>query len=285
MKRIIISITCIFLLHITTSAQEWILIEKASDVNTFMRIDSIPKTSQNETHFYAVFSEKAAIQWQKEFQYKTLPAYELKSYCYSEDFNYMATRAYNVYDKDDNPLYESFHGFLTYNTLEGYRAQSFANWAYLLKEYGKNACIFASQTQYNNENAQWVKFSEDAEIERYIRIDIPNHDSLAMYKVIYKTQKISRQEQKNLLLPEAPRSRIFVYKILKNGKQVLRFADSFFGKKKAITPVYVYPLYADYKLVEDDVTRQYVEWALLFFEQGKDVLIEKSNSMFNKNIK
>ena len=185
MKHVSLIIVLACLVHNIVCAQEWLLIEKADDVDTYIRIDSI-SSSQNETQFYAVLSPKLAAEWQKQYQYETLPAYELKSYCYNDEFNHMATRKYSILDKDNTPLYESFHGFLTFDTIVAYRPEIFAMWAYLLKEFGREACVFASQTQYNNDNAQWIKFSEDLEMERYIRIDLSNQDSLAMYKVVYK---------------------------------------------------------------------------------------------------
>ena len=283
MKHFILIIVLACLVHNIVCAQEWLLIEKVDDVDTYIRIDSI-SSSQNETQFYAVLSPKLATAWQKQYQYETLPAYELKSYCYNDEFNHMATRKYSILDKDNTPLYESFHGFLTFDTIAAYRPELFANWAYLLKEFGREACVFASQTQYNNDNAQWIKFSEDLEMERFIRVDLYSaEDSLVMFKILYKP-KASKELQKDIRFPEPPICRIFVNKIQDNGQKVLQLAVSFWGKKNSLTPILV-PKFEESEVDVNDIVTQYIDWASLLFEQGKDAVIEKSNSLFGNNTK
>lgn len=280
---ILISFFACFL-HVLASAQEKILIYNDVDYDIYMYIHNTPVSPRNETYLLNVFSAKNAEKIQKENQSATLPSYANMVLSYNDAFDSVAIRSYDVYDNRNQPLHKSFHGFLTFDTINGYMHEVFANWAYLLKEFGEIACIFASQTQYNNENAQWIKFNEDNGMERYIRIDMSNQDSLAMYKVVYKP-KTSKELQKSMSISEPPIYKTFVYKICNNGQKVFKIAESWFGKKKALSPIIADPLYTEHELVEDDITKLYVEWTLLFFENGKDAVIEKSETLFGNNTK
>lgn len=277
-KFILISIFA-YLVQITASAQEWVLIEQAEDVNTYIQVDKTPTSPQNETHFIAVFSEKEAKRRTKENMYNSniLPAYEDKSYCYNDAFNHFATRTYNIIGTDEKPLLESFHGFLTYDTIYGGRALYFSYWSHFLKTYGASACYYASQTQYQNENAQWVKFDEDENMERFIRVDSYSaEDSLVMYKVEYKTNT-SKYFQSVYAFKEPPKARIFVYKIYENGQKVANIAESWIGKKNALTYIWLYPS-AQIEDSKESKNTLYTELALLLFEQGKDAILNKSKN-------
>jgi hypothetical protein len=272
-------------MHITTHAQQWVLIDQAEDVDTYIQVDKIPSSPQNETHFIALFSKKEAKKRTKENMYGSniIPAYEDKTYCFNDAFDHFATRTYNVIGTDDKPLLESFHGFLTYDTIYGGRVYYFSNWACLLKNYGSYSCFYASQTQYQNENAEWIKFNEDEYATYFIRVDLPTEDSLAMYKIDFKPA-VSKQWQKYYSFNEPPVSRVYVYKLYNNGQKISCLAESWIGKKSAVSTVWLYP-WVEPREVTEDITRIYMDWTLLLFMEGKDAVVEKSNSLFGKNTK
>ena len=280
MKRFALFIIFIFAWQEYAHAQQWLLIEKADDVDTYMRIDCIPESPRNETFFKAFVSPKLAAKWMKEYQYESLPSYEKKSYCFNDEFDHFATRTYDIYDKNDKPVVKSFHGFLTYDSIVGGRAMYFAYWAHRLKTYGKQACIYATETQGNNSEAKWIKFDEDDNMERFIRVDATNNDSLAMYKLIYKA-KLAKEIQKSQSFREPPVYIIFVQQWQNGFMEYTRLAESAIGKKSCLTPVMVYPPQEPEK-VDEDVTKKYAEWTRLLFEKGQDAIIEKSINLFGK---
>ena len=283
MKRFILFVAYGYITCFLSYSQQWILIEKAEDVSAYMRIDSRPVSPRNETHFKSYVSSKLAEKWKKEYQYESLPYYELTSDCYDDSFSNFATRTYNIYEKENKPIFESFHGFLTFDSIVGGRIMYYAMWAYILKQFGENACICASQTQYQNNTAQWIKFDEDENMERFIRIDLNNVDSIAMYKVVYKA-RLAKDLQKTYSFRELPVSRIFVWKWVDSGSKALPIAESYFGKKSALSIVWIYTD-GEPEVIGEGINKVYHEWTQLLYDKGKEAVIERSNRLFGGSIK
>jgi hypothetical protein len=276
-------ILAIFLFFLNTLyAQEWVLIEKADDVNNYMRLDRVPVSPRNEVEIYSEFTKAGAKKWQKTQKYNSLPFCERKKYAFNDAFDSIATRSYHCLDIEGNSLLKEFHGFLTYNRISewGWRAANISNWAELFKKYGSNACLYASQILYNNGNAEWVKFHEDEKMERFIRVDMSNVDSLALYKVVYKKEFLKELSKE---YKEVPNSRIFLRKVYMTDKNYIELADTWLGKNFFLTTINIYPL-SEKVSVESLLDNAYFDWTKLLFDQGKNAVIEKSNSLFGKNI-
>ena len=261
-------------------AQEWVLIEKADDVNNYMRLDRVPVSPRNEVEIYSEFTKDSAKKWQKTQKYNSLPFCERRKCAFNDAFDSIATRFYDCLDKEGNSLLKEFHGFLTYYHIYelGWRATNIAHWAELLKKYGSNACLYASQIQYNNENAEWVKFHEDENMERFIRVDMSNVDSLALYKIVFKKEYLKELSKE---YKEVPYSRIFLHKLYMEDKEYIELAETWFGKKSILTTINIYPL-SEKVSVESQLDSVYFDWTKLLFKQGKNAVIEKSNSLFEK---
>ena len=56
MKNYFILAIFLFFLNILC-AQEWVLIEKADDVNNYMRLDRVPVSPRNEVEIYSEFTK------------------------------------------------------------------------------------------------------------------------------------------------------------------------------------------------------------------------------------
>lgn len=273
--RVILTLLCCIVCGVL-SAQRWIPIAADDESSHYLRVDRIPSSPRNETFFKEVYTAKEAARLKKEYEYEALPAYALKSYCYPYSYNYFATRTFNVYDEADQALYEAFHGFLSFDSIRGGYMRYYSRWSYLLKRYGADACLFASQTRFRNANAEWVKFSESDKTTRYIRVDLSNsQDSLAIFKAVYKAG-FAKEIQKEYEFKEPPTHRIFVYKISDNGQAITQLAETWYGKKGPISSIWLYP-FSDPQTIEEDVYKVYVKWAFMLFEYGKSSILELSN--------
>ena len=152
----------------------------------------------------------------------------------------------------------------------------YSRWSCLLKRYGADACLFASQTRFRNADAEWVKFSESEDRIRYIRVDFYDHiDSLVVFKVVYKPA-FAKEIQKEYEFKELPTHRIFVIKISDNGQAITQLAETWYGKKGPISSIWLYP-FSDPQTIEEDVYKVYVKWAFMLFEYGKSSILELSN--------
>jgi hypothetical protein len=264
-------------------AQQWLQIRGSENEHTFLRIDVSPESPRNEATFWTGWTVDAGKKKMKAYSYKTPPSYEEKTYAFNDNFDSIAVRSYELFDVNDKSLYKDFHGFLTFDAITSENlSYSYSLWACLLKTYGANACYYASQTQFENQKAEWVKFSKDENMERYIRVDqYGATDSIVMFKMVYRP---SFAKQVKGYFSEIPVERYVAAKIYNNGGKILELAESWMGKKKAVSTIWLYPK-NDPVDVANTVFQQYVEWALLLLGQGKDAVIEKSNAEFGKIVK
>lgn len=284
MKRTILSILFLFVTYVFTSAQQWVQIRQTDNVYDYIRVDVVPQSPQNLVQFWTGYSLSYGKSLMKQYSYSGIPRYDETTYAFNDSFDYYASRLYEVFDEKDKSLYKAFHGFLTYDTIYGQTLLStYADWAALLKYHGASACVYASNTQFQKQQKpEWIKIDEDESATYFIRVDLTNEDSLAMFGLVFKS-KTSKDWQKYYSFKEAPQSRILVYKIHDQGSKYSWLAESWFGKKDAITGVWLYPKTQPSELTE--FSKKLVEWGLLLLEQGKDAVVEKSNTKFGKIVK